>query len=100
MKPAILTTAFLLSVVSTLSFATPRPALAGSLENLFRSQVMSARGAAAEQLRVKAAMAAQAKAAMETKARTANGYGPMPALPVACPPSSHWALADEPDRCL
>jgi hypothetical protein len=100
MKPAILTTAFLVSVVSTLSFATPRPALAGSLENLISFQVMSAKGAATEQLRIKAAMAAQAKAAMEAKAATANGYGATPPLPVACPPSSHWALADEPDRCL
>jgi hypothetical protein len=102
MKHAALTTAFLVSFVSTLSFGVPRPALAGSsLENLIRSQVMmSAKGAAAEQLRAKAAIAAQAKAAMEARAATANGYDAMPALPVACPSSSHWALADDPDRCL
>ena len=99
MKPTVLTTAILVSVVATLSFATPRPALAGS--NLIRAQVMSAKGAAAEaemhQLRAKAA---QAKAAMEAKAATANGYDAMPVLSVACPSSSHWALADNPDRCL
>jgi ribosomal protein L12E/L44/L45/RPP1/RPP2 len=97
MKHAVLTIAFAVSIVSTLSFATPRSALAGSsLENLIRSQVMAAQGAAA----AKAGAAAQAKAAMEAKAATANGYGAMPALSVACPPSSHWALADHPDRCL
>ena len=101
MKPAVLTTAFLVSIISALSFATPRPALAGSsLENLIRAQVMSAKGAAADQLRAKAAIAAQAKAAMEAKAATANGYDAMPALSVACSSSSHWALADEADRCL
>jgi hypothetical protein len=74
-----------------------RAALAGSsLENLIRSQVMSAKGAAT----AKAAIAAQAKAAMEAKAATANGYDAMPVLSVACPSSSHWALADNPDRCL
>jgi hypothetical protein len=103
MKHAVLTTAFLVSVVA-LSFVTPRPALASSLESLVRSQLMSARGAAAEaemrQLRAKAAIAAQAKAAMEAKAATANGYGAMPALSVACSSSSHWALADDADRCF
>jgi hypothetical protein len=103
MKHAVLTTAFFVSV-SALSFATPRPALAGSLENLVRAQVMSAKGAAAEaemrQLRAKAAIAAQAKAAMEAKAAAANGYDAMPALSVACPSSSHWALADAADRCF
>ena len=101
MKLTVLTTAILASIVSALSFAAPRPALAGSsLENLIRSQVMSAKGAAADQLRAKAAIAAQAKAAMEAKAATANGYDAMPVLSVACPSSSHWALADNPDRCL
>jgi hypothetical protein len=60
---------------------------------------MSAKGNAADELRAKAAIAAQAKAAMEAKAATANGYGAMPVLSVACPSSSHWALADDPDRC-
>ena len=101
MKLTVLTTAILASIVSALSFAAPRPALAGSsLENLIRSQVMSAKGAAADQLRAKAAIAAQAKAAMEAQAATAKGYGAMRALPVACPPSSHWAVVDDPDRCL
>jgi hypothetical protein len=100
MKHAVLTTAFLVSIVSTLSFATPRAALAGSsLENLIRSEVMSAVAEAEmRQLRAKAAMAAQAKAAMEAQAATAKGYGAMRALPVACPPSSHWAVVDDQDK--
>jgi hypothetical protein len=103
MKHVFLTTALLVSI-SALSFATARPARAGSLENLIRAQVMSAKGAAAEaemrQVRAKAAIAAQAKAAIDAKAATANGYGVMPALSVACPTGSHWALADDADRCL
>jgi hypothetical protein len=104
MKHTVLTTAFLASIVSTLAFAAPRPALAGSsLGGLLRSEVMSAvgtaKGAAAEaemrQLRAKAAMAAKAKAAMEAQAALANGSGAMPALPVACPVHSDWASMDE-----
>jgi hypothetical protein len=104
MKHTVLTTAFLVSIVSALAFAAPRPALAGSsLSSLVRSEVMSAvgaaKGAAAEaemrQLRAKAAMAAKAKAAMEAQAAMANGSGAMPALPVACPIRSDWASVDE-----
>jgi hypothetical protein len=114
MKHTVLATAFLVSVVSTLACAAPRPALAGaSLTGLLRSDVMSAmgaaKGAAAEaemrQLRAKAAMAAKAKAAMEAQAAMANGSSAMPALPVACPASSDWTSMDarpsllDNDRC-
>jgi hypothetical protein len=104
MKHTILTTAVLVSIVSTLSFAAPRPAHAGSsLAGLIRSEVMSAVGAAKSaaaeaemrQLRAKAAMAAKAKTGMEAQAAMANGSGGLPALPVACPPGSDWASIDE-----
>jgi hypothetical protein len=114
MKHTVLTTVFLVSIVSTLAFAAPRPALAGSsLSGLIKSEVMSAvgagKGAAAEaqmrQLRAKAAMAAKAKAAMEAQAAMANGSSAMPPLPVACPAHSDWASMEErpslvdSDRC-
>jgi hypothetical protein len=66
MKHAVLTTAFLASFVSTLSFVTPSPALAGSsLESRIRSKVMSVVGTA------EAAIAAKMKAAMEAKMKAA-----------------------------
>jgi hypothetical protein len=114
MKHTVLTAAFLVSVVSALSFAAPRPALAGSsLAGLIRSEVMSAvgaaKGAAAEvemrQLRAKMAMAAKAKAAMEAQAAMANRSGVMSDLPAACPLGSDGASGAEPpswldgDRC-
>jgi hypothetical protein len=104
MKHTVLTTAFLVSIVSTLVFATPRPALAGSsLAGLIRSEVMSAvsiaQGAAVEaemrQMRAKALMAAKAKAAMEAEAATASRSGAMSDLPGECPPGSDWASMGE-----
>ena len=63
------------------------------------SAVGAAKGAAGEaemrQLRVKAAMAAKAKAAIEAQAAMANGSGAMPAVPVACPAGGGWASVDE-----
>jgi hypothetical protein len=104
MKHTVLTTAFLVSIVSTLAVSAPRPAVAGaSLAGLIRSEVMSAvgtaKGAVAEaemrQLRAKAAMAAKVKAAMEAQAALANGSGAVPALPVACPTGGDWPSMDE-----
>jgi hypothetical protein len=115
MKQTVLTTAFLVPfVVSALSLAAPSPARAGSsLAGLIKSEVMSAVGAAkgaaveaeTREFRVKAAMAAKAKAAMEAQAAMANRSGAMPALPVACPVGSDGGWGGEPpalldsDRC-
>jgi hypothetical protein len=114
-RTVLLPTAFLVPfVVSALSFAAPSPAHAGSsLAALIKSDVMSAvgvaKGAAVEaemrELRVKAAMAAKARAAMEAQAVMANRSGAMQALPVACSAGSDggWggeqaSLVDS-DRC-
>src|SRR5262249_15747022 len=104
MKHTVLTTAFLASIVSTLAFAAPRPALAGSsLAGLIRPEVMSAvgtaKGAAAgaemRQPPAKPERAAKAKDGMEGEGAMANGSSAMTAFPVACPVGGDWASMDE-----
>jgi hypothetical protein len=97
MKHTVLTTAFLVSLVSTLAFGASSPTHAGSS---LSGVISAAKGAAAEaemrQLRAKVAMAAKAQAAMGAQAAMASGSSVMPALPVACSVNSDWAFDGRP----